>query len=181
MFTEYKEAVPILTALRIGLWEQYKDDISFFLQTGAFFYGNPVFFITLFTPIYTFKIHNLCICAFRYSSIVLSLIWTRTVKGQSIFLCILFGQFCLTTVHKVNTHWGQVNIERNAWKCHFVLSSVYKSVAQNKYATRANRCPMARASPHNKTWQRLRFILCEDCDAFHKMSLILHLYWVKLL
>lgn len=178
MFTEYKEAVPVPTALRIGLWEQYKADFSFFLQTGAVFMET---FITLFTPIYTFKIHNLCICAFRYSSIVLSLSWTVTVKGQSIFLCILFGQFCLATVHKVNTHWGQVNIERNAWKCHFVLSSVYKSVAQNKYDTRANRCPMASASPHNKTWQRLRFILCEDCDAFHKMSLILHLYRAKLL
>lgn len=41
-------------------------------------------------------------------------------KRSKHFLCILFGQFCLAPVHKVNTHWGQVNIERNAWKCNFV-------------------------------------------------------------
>ncbi len=56
--------------------------------------------------------------------------------------------------------------------------SIYcKSFAQNKYATRANRCPMERTSPHNKICQKVRFKFCEDdCDASHKMALILHLY-----
>lgn len=105
-------------------------------------------------------------------------------KRSKHFLCILFGQFCLAPVHKVNTHWGQVNSERNAWKCHFVSVlriSAYKSFAQNKYATRANRCPIERTSPHNKICQRVRFKFCEeDRDASHKMALILHLYWVKI-
>ncbi len=107
-------------------------------------------------------------------------------KRSKHFLCILFGQFCLAPVHKVNTHWGQVNIERNAWKCHFV--SVLRISAYTVNHLRKTNMPPEQT---DVLWRELhlttRYVrgldlnfFEDDCDASHKMALILHLYWEKI-